>query len=499
MSARTHRKPLEHNGTILPMTSERHCNGTRPWWSRWYTRRHSRIALLAVLALAFIALFRSLDGLALLEEVAPIIEDLAENHIFPPLYGQYHEQEMLLPQHNPDLPYPEGREGKYIWFPNHVHASGWGNAMQELLLNSYLAYGSGRAFVFDNYTWNRDGSDYTDYNGKLIPSRIPYTVQMRGPSVGDPFPPGDPAPRSVIKEYWDQVCPSPTIISSDEVTYSIDKDASALTLFNNWVEKLNSVDDRCIEIDKNSGQIFSIWVFGTNRILDIWPTFSKSPILNEFRWSPLIENAFNTNRPIFSPASRLDSYIPSFPFFSNDDPYAPLPGLLVLHIRRGDFADHCMHLAKWSSGWNGFNSFPELPDKFEVPLGGGWGETTRENMELYMQHCFPSIEQIVAKTEAVRQTRAGRGLKNVYIMTNGAKSWVDDLKAALMSTGHWKKVTGSRDVKLNWEQKYVAQAVDMLIGQRAQVLIGNGFSSLTSNIVMLRMARNIPPDSNRFW
>lgn len=171
MSARTHRKPLEHNGTILPMTSERHCNGTRPWWSRWYTRRHSRIALLAVLALAFIALFRSLDGLALLEEVAPIIEDLAENHIFPPLYGQYHEQEMLLPQHNPDLPYPEGREGKYIWFPNHVHgaschtplgnawinnysfltASGWGNAMQELLLNSYLAYGSGRAYVDGAY------------------------------------------------------------------------------------------------------------------------------------------------------------------------------------------------------------------------------------------------------------------------------------------------------------------------------------------------------------
>ena len=37
-------------------------------------------------------------------------------------------------------------------------------------------------------------------------------------------------------------------------------------------------------------------------------------------------------------------------------------------------------------------------------------------------------------------------------------------------------MTGSRDVKLSWEQKYVAQAVDMLIGQRAQVLIGNGVS-----------------------
>ena len=36
------------------------------------------------------------------------------------------------------------------------------------------------SFVFDNYTWNGDGSDYTDYNGKLIPSQIPHTVMIRG-------------------------------------------------------------------------------------------------------------------------------------------------------------------------------------------------------------------------------------------------------------------------------------------------------------------------------
>ena len=70
--------------------------------------------------------------------------------------------------------------------------------MQELLFNSYLAYSAGRqyvaasrirsliltpntsSFVFDNYTWNGDGSDYTDYNGKLIPSQIPHTAMIRG-------------------------------------------------------------------------------------------------------------------------------------------------------------------------------------------------------------------------------------------------------------------------------------------------------------------------------
>ncbi|KAL6307767.1 hypothetical protein BKA93DRAFT_727030 [Sparassis latifolia] len=370
--------------------------------------------------------------------------------------------------------------------------------MQELLLNSFLAYNSGRSYVFDNYTWNRDGSDYTSYNGRLIPSRIPLSALIQGPAAGGPFPRGDKAPRSVAKEYWDLVCPHPTIVSSDEITYAVDPEASAQTLMDKWVEKLTSMEDRCIEIDKKSGQMFSIWVFGSTRILDIWPTFSKSPIVTEFRWAPLIERAVNVNRHVFSPLTGLEPYLPSW-FTRTDDPYAPLSGLLVLHIRRGDFEDHCMHLADWGSRWNGFNSFPELPDKFE-PLRGEGGNASEAMKQLYMRRCFPSIQQIVQRVEEVRQTKVARGLRNIYIMTNGAKLWVNDLKAALRDTGHFKTVTSSRDLRLNWEQKYVAQSVDMLIGQRAQVLIGNGFSSLTSNIVMLRMANNnIPPDSNRLW
>lgn len=71
--------------------------------------------------------------------------------------------------------------------------------MQELFLNAYLAYRSDRAyasdatratlsersilsrrFVFDNYTWSRDEGDYSLYNLKPIPSRIPLTALIRG-------------------------------------------------------------------------------------------------------------------------------------------------------------------------------------------------------------------------------------------------------------------------------------------------------------------------------
>ncbi|PCH34414.1 hypothetical protein WOLCODRAFT_135702 [Wolfiporia cocos MD-104 SS10] len=465
-------------------------------WLRWHNKRYARIASFALLALCLFAFIRGFTG----GEGLMSVEDAPENHIFPPLYQQYHEQELRLPQHNPNLPFPEGRDGKFIWMANHVHASGWGNAMQELLLNSYLAYSAGRSFVFDNYTWNGDGSDYSDYNGKLIPSRIPLSAIIRGPTVGDPFPPGDHAPRAVIKEYFDQVCPTPRVISSDEVSHQLPDDASAQTVLERWVALLTAMPDRCVEIDRESLQIFSIWIFGSARALDIFPGFAASPIMKQFRWSPLIESAFAANRRTFAPLSGLEAFLPAFSFLggSRAHPYPPIPGLLVLHVRRGDFVGHCMHLATWSSLWNGFNQFEALPDKF-VPYPAGWGELTDENTQLYMRRCFPSVEQIITRVEEVRATEEGRGLKSVFVMTNGAKEWVDELTAALMGTGHFKNVASSRDLKLNWEQKYVAQAVDMLIGERAQVLVGNGFSSLTSNIVMMRMAKGLPPATNRFW
>ena len=36
-------------------------------------------------------------------------------------------------------------------------------------------------FVWYNYTWNCDeGSRYSDYNGKMIPSRVPLSTMLSG-------------------------------------------------------------------------------------------------------------------------------------------------------------------------------------------------------------------------------------------------------------------------------------------------------------------------------
>ncbi|EMD32600.1 hypothetical protein CERSUDRAFT_118643 [Gelatoporia subvermispora B] len=498
--------------------------------TRWGSRRVSRVAIAAAISLICVALLytfsfhsqESAEGLKpqvtdwlpgslsslkdeWIQEVeksheqqhAPeLVRPKPEPQPLPPLYERFHTYELELPQHDPSLPYPEGRLGRYFYPANHVHGSGWGNVMQEHLMNAYLAYRSGRALVFDNYTWEDDGSDYSEaFDGSLIPSRIPLSAFLRGPAVGDPFPQGEQSPRAVIKEYFDEVCPHPQIISSEELV-PLGDPSSATERTRRWVDKL-SHSDRCVAVRKSSYQIFDIWIFGeVDRLLDIWPSFSQSPIMTQLQWSALVELAFDTNRQLLLPSSTVEPALISLPFTTAAQRYTQLPGLLVLHLRRGDFEEHCVKLSEWGSGFTGWNSFPGLPDPWAYPPEGASADEARR---WYVRRCYPEIGEIMRRAAEAKQSPAGRGLRAVYIMTNGEEKWVRELENSLREHGGWESVASTKDLVLNHEQQYVAQAVDMLIGQRAQVLIGNGFSSLTGMIVMLRMANGIPLDSNRFW
>ena len=41
----------------------------------------------------------------------------------PPDYADYRLNETKYPQHNPDLPFPEGRTGKYVYFSEHMRGT----------------------------------------------------------------------------------------------------------------------------------------------------------------------------------------------------------------------------------------------------------------------------------------------------------------------------------------------------------------------------------------
>jgi hypothetical protein len=60
---------------------------------------------------------------------------------YPPSLTKLKQWERNLPQHNLDLPFPEGRTGRYVKFSNQVQRLGWNNAFNEMcVFLSYVTY-----------------------------------------------------------------------------------------------------------------------------------------------------------------------------------------------------------------------------------------------------------------------------------------------------------------------------------------------------------------------
>ncbi|KAI8981365.1 hypothetical protein BD414DRAFT_492453 [Trametes punicea] len=421
-------------------------------------------------------------------------------HLLPPTFFEYHEAELRLPQHHWSRTHPASGE-KFFFVAGHVRGLGWGNALQEHLLNAHLAYVSDRSFVFGNYTWNDDGSVFTYYDGKPIPSQIPYTALIQGPSVGGAFPPGSSAPRAVSQEYFEQICQEKFEINRSDVHDPLVNLSSAREVTDRWSALLRSMDHPCVQSSLASAQVYSHhYIFGRRGALaDLWPFLAVSPIITHFGWSELIESAFDTNQALFLSPSAPASNLTRLPFTTNRERYTLIPGLMAIHVRRGDYLKHCTDLTNQLEDFVSVNTLPGLPDPFVAPRGFFFGELTRADRELYRRRCYPSVEEIVRKVEEVRATPDGRGLRRIYIMTNGKQDFIDELKGALREAGEWDLISSSRDMVLTREQQYVAQAMDMLVAQRAQVFIGNGFSTLTSGAVMMRLANKFATSSTRFW
>lgn len=86
-------------------------------------RRVSRLFLFIMVSLTFLGLYSLLE----FDDDDWIPANLPWRERLPPLYGGYRLQELQLPQHNLDLPYPEGRSGKYLWISEHVRGTSHDN------------------------------------------------------------------------------------------------------------------------------------------------------------------------------------------------------------------------------------------------------------------------------------------------------------------------------------------------------------------------------------
>lgn len=105
---------------------------------RAFGRRKSLIVMLSTLACSlFLILLSLINTIEDLRKIAiyyaaalvPPVPDFAR----PPAYTEIRKWESNLPQHNFDLPYPEGKFGRYVLFSNsRTHLSGWNNKLNDM-------------------------------------------------------------------------------------------------------------------------------------------------------------------------------------------------------------------------------------------------------------------------------------------------------------------------------------------------------------------------------
>jgi len=82
--------------------------------------------------------------------------------------------------------------------------------------------------------------------------------------------PGDDAPLSVSKHFFEKVCPKPVVIHIEDVNTEhmrFSESAPVTETFDAWVETLNAVDDPCVLLDPSSNQIFDNWCVNMISIL----------------------------------------------------------------------------------------------------------------------------------------------------------------------------------------------------------------------------------------
>ncbi|KAF9485830.1 hypothetical protein BDN70DRAFT_870720 [Pholiota conissans] len=424
------------------------------------------------------------------------------NRDAPPDYTEMREWESRLPQHDTELPFPEGKTGRYVLFANsRAHQAGWNNKLNEMLFNTWLAHDSNRAYVFHDFIWEKTHYPWRTPANASNPL-TPLTALVAGPSAGAPWDAGDSAPRAVTEVYFDLVCPKHTrrVINTRDVKPRL-RHADGSVIFDAWRRLLSEAPERCIEIEAATPEedafpeTFDIYFWSGRRSVSLWDAFKDAPVSRLLRTSPTVQAAVDANAHLFQPAR------PHTNTRAN-----PLESVFSIHVRRGDFKQACLEHAALNSTFYNWNLLPFLPDKFDPPPPPPGitllkGTNTPENEAAFLARCLPFPEAIAHKVrEARREYRehTGHRLDVLYIMSNDGTTWLDALKETLRADG-WNRIVTSRDLRLTAQQKDVGVAVDMDIGRQSAVFIGNGWSSFTSNVVHRRLIDGKEPISIRFW
>jgi hypothetical protein len=202
-------------------------------------------------------------------------------------------------------------------------------------------------------------------------------------------------PHSISKRWFDVVCSpeeSHLIVSAD--IKPLLADLPGMEVFTAWEMLLCDMPECCIEIvsapyevDKMP-QVFDLWIWGNSRVLSLWPSFSQSTTSKLLAASPIMCAAVERNTYLFNPHG------PRLPMALRDWAQCTL----TIHLRWGDFIQHCRNLAEWGSSFYSWAQLPQVMDQF-TPLPGD----DPKRVETMMGHCLLDNAQIIKKLHNVRE------------------------------------------------------------------------------------------------
>ena len=325
-----------------------------------------------------------------------------------------------------------------------------------------------RIYVYQPLVWRPRGEKAT----------VPLSAFLRGPTLG-----------TVSEAIFEEVCPPSEIT---HISLVVDDHMSQ---WNHANEGLNT-HARCIVVDD---WIFNwkyalinahillftdlIWSYlASPGIHTIWPSFQKY-LSNHFKWSD------NVLAIVDRAQEKLRLKSGSADVSSEREPY------MALHLRRGDFEGHCKSLAERQQGLTTWATLPLLQSAMFPPL------LDTSNATSIMEHCYPSLYRILDAVS--HQARSHPHLRTLHILHDGA--WDHPLvylqvyklaealkNAAWAEKQGWKngpmlRVTHSGDLPIANGERDWSVCVDVELARRAEVFIGNGYSSLSTQIIALRL------------
>ncbi|WWC64268.1 uncharacterized protein I303_106878 [Kwoniella dejecticola CBS 10117] len=416
---------------------------------------------------------------------------------FPPTYTQEWKNEASLARTRGEGGVGEGKNGRYVKFDV---PRGTGFNHQMLIyrrLQHHLAVLGNRSLAFEPYVEDDTYLPFVVSRWPWRSARIPLSAYIS--TVVSGFEKFYKSPRAVPAHYYRNVCPTykeqtHTIQSEFQPEGDLQLVADGQSRIHQIQVLLAGSEQSCVRI---SGEPFDDDFFDSPASLDLYDTFVKSPVMKHFSFSPTVLDIINRNLHSLAPeAYPYDLDAASRTTSTDVHKTSSWKHILAMHLRRGHgWEAVCEEKGRRAAPFVSFNKLPKLPGNENVPPPESMVEATR--MGLYKAKCLPETLDIIARARRMRKNHPL--LKSVYILTDADDSWIREIRMWLQSEG-WDNVwIGRHDIYPDWQDKEVGVAVDMEIARRAGVFVGNGFSTTSSNIVLLRSRDGIHPDLTQFW